>query len=50
MKTEKKKKYVKPGIAYREKIEVLAIVCNSAWARTVTCRLQGSAECVKTRL
>src|SRR3990170_4447678 len=39
MKTEKKKKYVKPQIVYREKIEVLAVVCDSNWNGVSACRI-----------
>jgi len=42
--------YEKPAIIHREKIDALAVVCDSAWIPTRTCRLQGQAGCVKTRL
>ena len=33
----KKKKYDKPKVIHREKIEVLAAVCNSAWVPSQSC-------------
>jgi hypothetical protein len=51
-KTGKKKKYEKPKILYREKIEVLAVVCDSNWSGGGAghCRIKGLPQCIKTRL
>lgn len=46
---EKKKKYIKPEILHREKVEVLAAVCDSQWVASRTCMLQGQSGCQKTR-
>ena len=45
----KKQLYEKPRIVYREKIEVLAAVCDSGWMPGKTCRIVGQPACVKTR-
>ena len=44
-----KKKYSKPKILHRDKVEVLSAVCDSAWVKNRTCMLQGQAGCQKTR-
>jgi hypothetical protein len=49
MNMEKKRKYEKPAIIHRDKVEVLAAVCTSAWNGSLTCRLQGQAGCQKTK-
>jgi len=48
--TGQKAAYRKPAIIHRERMEVLAIVCDSAWVPQRTCKLQGEVGCVKTRL
>ncbi len=45
-----KTKYVKPAIVHREKIEVLAIVCDSSWNKKVPCRIINQPSCLKTRI
>lgn len=47
MNKEKKKKYVKPEILHRGKLEVLAAVCDSGWTAAGTCRVTGQATCMK---
>lgn len=49
MNKKKKKAYAKPRIVYRDKIEVLAAVCDSSWTPDVTCMLVGNPACIKTR-
>ena len=46
---KKKKKYVKPRLIHREKVEVLAAVCDSSWLPGKTCMIEGQATCQKTR-
>ena len=50
MNREKKKKaYSKPRLVHREKVEVLAAVCDSSWVPGKTCMIEGQAVCKKTR-
>jgi len=49
MNKEKKKKYVKPEILHRGKLEVLAAVCNSTWNGQATCMVTGNPTCIKTQ-
>lgn len=44
----KKKTYEKPKIIHREKVEVLAAVCDSNWIAGRTCMTSAPA-CQKTR-
>lgn len=44
-----KKPYAKPAILYRDKVDVLAAVCDSNWVPKVTCRVVGQPSCMKTR-
>lgn len=46
---KKKKKYEKPRLIHREKVEVLAAVCDSSWLPGKTCMLEGQGSCQKTR-
>jgi hypothetical protein len=51
MSKTKKKAYTKPKILSREKVEVLAAVCDSTWGGgSKTCRIVGHAGCQKARL
>lgn len=42
--------YEKPAIVHREKMDVLAVVCDSQWIPTKDCRKPSDGGCVKTRL
>lgn len=42
--------YRKPAVIYHDKVEVLAIVCDSDWIPTRVCKLQGESSCQKIRL
>lgn len=44
-----KKRYEKPAVVHREKIEVMAAVCDYAWNPKKVCRLLGEPACVSTR-
>jgi hypothetical protein len=49
MEREKKgRKYEKPKVIYRKKMETLAAVCDSARTATKVCR-KGAPACEKTR-
>lgn len=50
MKKTVKKPYVKPAIVYRDRVDVMAAVCNSGWVPSQVCRILGNPSCVKTRL
>jgi hypothetical protein len=45
---EKRRKYEKPKVIYRKRIETLAAVCDSARTPTKVCRKSAPA-CEKTR-
>jgi len=49
MNKKKKKPYTKPGIIYREKVDVLAAVCDSSWNPAKTCMVTGQPSCEKVR-
>ncbi|MFO7871776.1 MAG: hypothetical protein R6V03_10140 [Kiritimatiellia bacterium] len=44
-----RKPYDKPRIVHREKVEVVAATCDSAWIPNRTCMLDGQSGCQKTR-
>ena len=46
---QKKKHYSKPAIVYRDKIDVLAAVCDSNWIPNAKCMVVGNPSCLKTR-
>lgn len=46
----RKRKYCKPRITQREKVEVLAAVCDSSWTGPTKCMKVGESGCIKTRL
>lgn len=47
--TMPKKKYVKPKILHRDKVEVLAAACDSTWIAGRQCMIEGQSGCAKTR-
>lgn len=49
MNKNEKKPYAKPGITYRAKVDVMSVVCNSAWVPGATCRVS-LPSCNKLRL
>ena len=44
-----KKAYRKPQLVYRDKVEILAAVCDSNWLPGRTCMIVGQATCQRTR-
>ena len=50
MKKTAKKPYIKPAVVYRDRVDVMAAVCNSGWVPSQVCRILGNPSCVKTRL
>lgn len=48
-KQQKKRTYTAPRIVHREKVEVLAAICDSGWVPRRTCMVRGQPGCQKTR-
>lgn len=48
-KDENKKRYSKPAIVYRDKIDVLAAVCDSNWIPRQPCMVIGNPGCLKVK-
>ena len=46
---QKKRYYSKPAIVYRDKIDVLAAVCDSNWLPRQPCMVQGNPACLKIK-